>query len=121
MEKLSSAEQIIRALRKRRGEKVETIRVEKEDVFRYLCEAASGIGPHTAIRSISNIASAFGATEYNVRKCIKELVHDCLVERSYDGGIDEVGVVWCYHGFCITEIGYETETYKECEKKPLMN
>lgn len=115
-EPMSKKERIDRCLRKMHGEKVKPIRVTKDDVFRYLCEIAASINPYPKISSVSRIAGAFAATEYNVRKCIKELTADGLVQRSHDGGMED-GNVWCCHGFGLTKAGYETATYKECDRK----
>ena len=41
-----------RCLRKIRGEKVEPVRVTKDDVFCYLCEETAAITPYTRLRSV---------------------------------------------------------------------
>lgn len=92
-------------------------RVTKDNVFRYLCAESAAITPYTKLRSVPEMASTFGATQYNVRQCIKALVKDGLVTKAYDGGMDDDGTVFCYHGYTLTKKGTETDIYKECDRR----
>lgn len=63
------------------------------------------------------MASNFGATQYNIRRCIKALVEDGLVTKAHDGGMDDDGRVFCCHGYTLTKKGAETDIYKECDRR----
>jgi len=116
-EVLARKERISRFLRKQRGERLRPIRVTKEDVFRYMCESTAKAGLFPV--STSKIASQFGATKYNVRKCIRELASDGLVRRTHASVMDYDGCPHCFHGFALTEKAQKTSVYEEHEEKAM--
>lgn len=113
---LTKKERIDRYLRRAHGEKVDSIKVSTDEVFEFYCEQFCSLEGHV-VASIRHVANCFCATEYNIQKCVKELVADGLLERDYEGGMDDEGMVHCYHGFSLTEKGLQTETYKRVRKQ----
>lgn len=113
---LTKKERIDRCLRRARGEKVKPIKVTKEEVFEFYCEQFCNLQGHT-VASVRHAANCLCATEYNIRKCVKQLVNDGLLERDYEGGMDDEGMVHCYHGFSLSEKGLQTKTYKRVRKQ----
>lgn len=92
--------------------------VNKQQVFAILCMAAQlPRGLHDpGIRSVHDMANELGASEYQTRKCVRELVNDGMVEVAHCGGIDGDGYPYCYHGFSVTKAGTQMQTYQDADK-----
>lgn len=107
-----------------RGEEKESIKyrpVSKEQVFAVLCMAAQSPGGlyDPGIRSVHDIANQLMASEYQTRKCVRQLVNDGLAKVEHSGGIDDDGYPHCYHGFAITKAATQTQTYRDADKAML--
>ena len=92
--------------------------VNKEQVLAVLCMAAQlpGGWNDPGIRSVHAMANQLGASEYQTRKCVRELVNDGLAQVKHSGGIEEDGYPYCYHGFGITEAAAQTQIYRDAYK-----
>lgn len=96
-------------------------RVSKDQVLAILCMAAQSPGGlyDPGIRSVHDMANQLMASEYQTRKCVRELVGDGLVKVEHSGGIDEDGYPYCYYGFAITAAAKETQVYRDADKEML--
>lgn len=93
--------------------------INANDLLIMMCKLNADIpfGYDPKIYSIKRLADRMNCSEYMVRKRIKELEAEGLVCKDYDGGQDEDGNVYCYHGWSITEKAVKTELYKRIERQ----
>ena len=69
---------------------------------------------------MKSIAKRIHAPLRVVKECLSELENEGLVKRTHEGGQDEDGYAYCFHGWALTEKAYELDEYKkawneECE------
>lgn len=91
-----------------------------ERLFLCMCRFSEDIMNFTDLISIPAIAQHFGVTKYRVRKLMNELRDMGLVKSGYESCYSD----WCeqffiVRGFCITEKGRNTDTYKKVQKEEI--
>lgn len=92
----------------------------KEKTLRWVAEQTACICIHPYVFPCTVVAKSINESVYKVRKWMKELENDGYVKKDYEGGYDEYsGVIYCIHGYSLTEKGKETEYYKDKYKKEL--
>ena len=66
---------------------------------------------------IKNIARRIHAPEKVVRECLAILESEELVKKTYNGGCDDEGYPYCYHGWVLAKKAYELDEYKQAWKE----
>ncbi len=99
--------------------KTTTYKMTANDLFQEMCKLTAAIPfcYDPKIYSVKYLAERMKQSKYMIRKQMKKLEAVGLVCRDYDGGADEDGRVYCYHGWSITEKAMKTALYKRLEKE----
>lgn len=92
--------------------------ITKDDLLLAMCEltATIPVGYEYNIYSISVLAKRLNISKHVARKYIKQLEAEGLVCKAYEGGCDEDGYPYCYHGWSITKIAADSDIFKKCYK-----
>ncbi len=90
----------------------------KESLLRLMCDVSVGIMNYTDLISIPAIADYFNTTKYQVRKLMKELQREGLVESGIESCYsDYCEQYFIIRGFRVTKTGMETDVYKQADKR----
>ena len=83
--------------------------------------------PPEAVVTSTQLAEWIGVSKYKIRKVIQTLVEDGLIKYKSQGcpaveSFGEYRELVCdsrppINGYCLTEKGYQTETYKKADKE----
>lgn len=85
---------------------------EESNILYHLCRYCVGIMDSWHPYPSTELSKNTGLTLYRTRKALKKLKEIGLVYSFHEGGQDDEGRAFCYHGYGVTKAAESTEEYK---------